>query len=241
MATRTPIYQRVKDRLREQIDTGSLVAGQRISSEKDLAGEYGCSRLTVHRALRELADEGLLVRNRRAGTLVAERDSSVVLVGVPRVQEEVARLGTDYRYELLSTRHAAPPDAVAGLLRVSPGAGMLQVVARHWAGDRVFQHEDRWINCEIAPEALEVDFSALGPHDWLRENVPHSCVDHDIRAVAADPDLAGAMQLVPGAVLLRVRRLAHLTVQRVTFAALHYPGDLGVLRSETQGYSLNAP
>lgn len=236
---KTPLYLVVKETLREKIDTGVLMTGEKIASEEALADEFGCSRLTVHRALRELADEGLVVRRRRAGTQVAPRDTGGVLIRVPGIREEVEGLGLPYRYEFLSRRHAAPRPAVSALLRAAPGARMLRVVSRHWAGDRVFQHEDRWINLDVAPGVLEVDFTVTGANDWLLGHVAFSCVDHEISALCADAKQAGALGTAPGAALLRVRRLTHLAVRRVTYAVLLHPGDLFALRSETRAYSLN--
>lgn len=237
---KTPLYQIVKDSLRAQIDTGELMTGARIDSEEVLADAFGCSRLTVHRALRELADEGLLVRNRRAGTQVAERDTGGVLIRVPRIREEVEALGLAYRYELLARRHAAPSRLVAGLLRVGVGRRMLQVVSRHWASERVFQHENRWINVDEADGALDVDFSEVSANDWLLKNAAYSCIDHEISALCADAETADDLRVAEGAALLQVRRLTHLAKKRVTYAVLMHPGDLLTLRSETRAYSLNA-
>lgn len=240
MSGKIPIYQVVKESLREKIDTGILTTGERISSEEELASEFGCSRLTVHRALRELADEGLVVRRRRAGTLVAPRDSGEVMFRVPRIREEIEALGLSYRYEFLDRRHGVPRAAVLKLLRVEGRRKMLRIVARHWAGDRVFQHEDRWLNLDIVPDAVDVDFSAASAYDWLYEHAPYSCIDHEISAITADAPTAFALDVDEGAALLRIRRLTHLTVRRVSYAVLLHPGDLFTVRSETRGYSLNS-
>lgn len=117
---------------------------------------------------------------------------------------------------------------------------MLLVVSRHWAGDRVFQHECRWINLDVAEGAEEIDFSDVSANDWLLKNVAYSCVDHEISALCADDEAAAVLGVAKGAALLRVRRLTHLAAKRVTYAVLLHPGDLLTLRSETRAYSLNA-
>ncbi|MCQ4034039.1 GntR family transcriptional regulator, partial [Klebsiella pneumoniae] len=43
-----------------------------IPSEAELVAQFGFSRMTINRALRELTDEGLLVRLQGVGTFVAE-------------------------------------------------------------------------------------------------------------------------------------------------------------------------
>lgn len=237
---KTPLYQVVKESLREKIDTGVLTTGARIASEETLADQFGCSRLTVHRALRELADEGLLIRNRRAGTQVAARDDGEVLIRVPGLRDEVEALGLSYRYELISRRVAVPRSAVSVMLRVADGARMLHVVSRHWAGDKVFQFEDRWINTALAHGALDADFTRISAHDWLSQNTAFSCVDHEISACCATAEQARRLDVARGAALLQVRRLTHLAMERVTYAVHLHRGDLFTLRSETRGYSLNS-
>ncbi|MGI9520367.1 MAG: GntR family transcriptional regulator [Hyphomicrobiaceae bacterium] len=240
MSDNSPIYKIVKDSLREKIDTGVLAIGERIASEEVLASEFGCSRLTVHRALRELANEGLLVRNRRAGTQVASRNSGGVLIRIPRVREEIEAQGQNYRYEFLRRRYAVPRKSVATLLRVSKDRKMLNVTCRHWAGNRVFQYEDRWINVDIAHGSLDIDFRSTSANEWLLDNVASSCVDHEISATIADQASASVLLIEEGAALLRIRRLTHLTVRRMTYAVLLHPGDLLMLRSEAHDYSLNS-
>lgn len=55
------------------IDSGELPVGARISSGEDLAAQWGVSRHTAHRAIEELQRQGIVVRQRRWGTVVANR------------------------------------------------------------------------------------------------------------------------------------------------------------------------
>ncbi|MBM4431423.1 MAG: GntR family transcriptional regulator, partial [Chloroflexi bacterium] len=66
-----PLYFQVKEAVRAMVARGELRPGDMLPSEVCLSEELGISRLTVHRALRELVAEGLLVRQRAKGTFVA--------------------------------------------------------------------------------------------------------------------------------------------------------------------------
>lgn len=61
------VYQAVL----EQIADGRLQPGQKLPPEAQMAHLLGVSKVTAHRALRELADDGYLRRVPRAGTFVA--------------------------------------------------------------------------------------------------------------------------------------------------------------------------
>jgi GntR family transcriptional repressor for pyruvate dehydrogenase complex len=71
---RAPQYQQLADKLRHQILSGELVAGQRLPAEPELMGSYGVSRSTWREALRTLAAENLVVATRgvTGGTFVVE-------------------------------------------------------------------------------------------------------------------------------------------------------------------------
>ncbi|MGB7321778.1 MAG: UTRA domain-containing protein [Albidovulum sp.] len=227
-----PLYQQIKSRLKAQVVSGKLLQGALLPSETELAGHYDCSRLTVHRALRELAEEGVVERRRRAGTRVAMRGNTGLMIRLSRITDEISRRGFAYRYELLETRFAAPPDPIAKLLDVRNGDAHLHVRCLHWANNRVFQFEDRWINADVVPAVSAQSFEKMSPSLWLLDNVPLSELEHDIAAISASPTIAATMRLPENTALLEITRRSTWNKRRVSHARLTYPGDLFRLRSE---------
>ncbi|VTN06484.1 Uncharacterized HTH-type transcriptional regulator yurK [Raoultella ornithinolytica] len=71
-----PFYEKVKQAISEKIQRGVWRPHDRIPSEAELVAQFGFSRMTINRALRELTDEGLLVRLQGVGTFVAEPKGS---------------------------------------------------------------------------------------------------------------------------------------------------------------------
>jgi DNA-binding transcriptional regulator YhcF (GntR family) len=67
----TPIFQRIKDYLLAQIAAGQWKEGDVIPSEQALVKQFGVSRMTVNRAVRELTAEQVLTRRQGSGTFVA--------------------------------------------------------------------------------------------------------------------------------------------------------------------------
>ena len=68
----TPTYRQINSAILDRIRGGEWEAGDLIPREAALSLEFGCARATMNRALRELADDGVVERRRRAGTRVAE-------------------------------------------------------------------------------------------------------------------------------------------------------------------------
>ncbi len=71
-------YSDIKSLVREAIVRGRFKPNDRLPADYDLAKQYSTSRLTVHRALRELANEGLIHRSPRRGTLVSDPKKHIV-------------------------------------------------------------------------------------------------------------------------------------------------------------------
>ncbi|MCV2873070.1 GntR family transcriptional regulator [Defluviimonas sp. WL0050] len=229
-----PLYKAVKTTLLDRIRSGDLAFGDPLPNDADLAEEFGCARLTVYRAMRELADEGYVERRRRAGTRVATRASRGVQLSIARVDEEIFARNAVYRYERLLREKAVPPAAVVTAFALKAGQKALHIRCRHWADDRVFQLEDRWINLEAVPEAAERPFLHYGPNHWLLEHVPFSEVHHDISAVCADAADAEGLKVAVGHALLRLGRTTVSKAGCITVADLKHPGELFSLCSDPQ-------
>lgn len=67
-----PKYEQVKLALLEDISRGSYVPGRSFITEREVCRRFGVSRITAVRALNELVQSGVLVRQQGRGTFVAE-------------------------------------------------------------------------------------------------------------------------------------------------------------------------
>src|SRR4051794_19761134 len=88
-----PLYLGVKTMITARIQAGEWPPRHRIPSEHELVADLGVSRMTVNRALRELAQEGVLVRVQGLGTFVAEGKSQSNILDVKNIADEIAERG----------------------------------------------------------------------------------------------------------------------------------------------------
>lgn len=77
-----PKYRRVEEDLRYRVTSGVLKQGDQLPSESELCVQYDVSRITIRRAIQELAIEGYLYSVSGKGTFVAEWEAGVE-VGPP--------------------------------------------------------------------------------------------------------------------------------------------------------------
>lgn len=210
---------------RRRILAGEWKPGDTIPAEADLARVWGTSRATVNRALRTLAEEGLLDRRRKAGTTVMEPSLRPATFEVPLMREEVERTGQRYRYQLVEVSEPPMTDYVRERLMIRRSPRVLRVLARHLAGGRPFAWEERWINGGTVPEALRVDWARNSPNEWLLKNVPFTRVDVALCASMAGPRSAKALGCDEGDALLSLERTTWRAQWSVTFVNFAYaPG-----------------
>lgn len=70
--TETPLYLQIMEQIKAQIASGTLKAGQKLMSVRELAFEAGVNPNTVQKALSELEREGLLYSERTSGRFVSD-------------------------------------------------------------------------------------------------------------------------------------------------------------------------
>ena len=110
----------------------------------------------------------------------------------------------------------------------------LHLRCRHWAGERVHQVEDRWINLETVPTARDADFEAAGPNEWLIRAMPLSRVEHVFSAAIATPEEAELLGIAPGDAVFVAERRTWIDGRAITRARLLHPGATHRLVARTR-------
>ena len=157
----SPRYQQVKDFILSRITSGDWPPNTRIPSETELVGSSGVSRMTVNRALRELAAEGLLIRIQGVGTFVASPKPQSALLEIRSIAHEVRdRGGTHSSKVLVLARDRASPK-LAVAMGLAPNAEVFHSVLIHLENGQPVQYADRYVNPAVAPDYLKQDFTAM--------------------------------------------------------------------------------
>jgi GntR family histidine utilization transcriptional repressor len=219
------LHQRILDEIAGKILSGAWPPGHRIPFEHELTATYGCSRMTVNKALSELARAGLIERKRKSGSTVTRPRSQAAVLEIHDIRTEVEALGLAYRYELLLRQRRKAIAAERADIGLPAGAAVVAVKARHLAGGQPFCLEDRLISLDAVPLAAQEDFASIAPGAWLIGHVPWSAAEHTIRAVAADEQAAKELGITAGAACLVVERRTWSADKPVTFVRLTYAGD----------------
>lgn len=216
----TTTFREVMAEIVQRITEGPWGPGTLLPGEVELAEEFGVSRTTMNRALREVSELGFLDRKRKAGTRVRMAPIRQARFEMPVVRAEIEKTGAVYAYQLVSREIVAAPDWLRERMRLKARARVVHLLCLHFADGVAFQLEDRWINASALPQALQQDFSEVGPNEWLVATVPFSEVEISFLAAAADAVMVAHLDHVLGDPVFCVERATWWQNAAVTLVTL---------------------
>ncbi len=190
----TPLYKQVKERIVARILAGEWPQGQRLPSENQLTGDLGISRMTAHRALRELTGEGWLTRIQGAGTYVAESKAQSALMEIRNIREEIAERGHTHSCEVVLLAEEKANAEVAHALEIDAGKPVYHSVLVHKEGRQPIQVEDRHVNPAFAPNYLKQDFTRVTAFEYLGQLGPLDAAEHVIEALLPNETNRGLLR-----------------------------------------------
>ncbi|RDK06955.1 histidine utilization repressor [Cupriavidus lacunae] len=221
-----PLYARVKQHISSRIADGSWPPHHRVPSETELVESLGVSRMTVHRALRELTAEGMLVRLQGVGTFVAEPKRRTALYAVNNIAEDIASRGHRHHARVISLKAERAGPAQAAALEVALEERVFHSVIVHYEDDVAIQLEDRYVNAAVAPDYLAQDFTSETPYQYLSRVAPLTEGEHVVEAVLALPEECELLAIQRGEPCLLIRRRTWSAGRVVTSVRLVHPGSL---------------
>lgn len=216
-------WQSVRTDVLDRIRSGEWAPGELIPTEQELAKELSCARATVNRALRELADSGIVERRRKVGTRVATTPSRRTTLEISVIRHEIEATGAEYGYSLTQCEIVTPPAHVARNLQVGPDARVIMAKAQYLADGQPHCCEVVWLSIDALPPVGPEDFAVAAPHEWLARNVALTHGRFTILAEGASGDCARNLRVASGTPVLTIERINWSDSLPVSFARQFYP------------------
>jgi GntR family histidine utilization transcriptional repressor len=214
--TSLPLHERIRSEIEAKILDGALAPGDRIPIEHELMRDYGCSRMTVSKALSALAASGLIERRKRAGSFVAQPRVHSMVLDIPDLASEVAGRGQSYEYRLIKRQVRPPTFDKTNEQELARGGHLLELRGLHLADGVPLAVEDRLISLAAVPDMQEADLSTQSPGAWLLTHVPWTEAETRISSVNADAETARKLKVSVGTACLSVERWTWRSDERVT-------------------------
>jgi GntR family transcriptional regulator len=206
-----PKYHQIYLVLREQLHEGRIVNG--LPGELALMRQFGVARVTIRRALQELAGEGLITRERGRGT----RPLETAQAAQPRVKtthltgllENLVATSLNTTVRVLEVSLLGASAEVAQALRLAPGEPVQKAVRVRSTREGPLSHITTWVPADLAPfgkrELAKKPILMLLEESGVRVGGAHQTIS----ARLADAQVAAHLGVAVGSALLAVRRLIH--------------------------------
>jgi len=223
-----PLYAQVKEVLRHEIGR-SMQPGDLLATEPELEKRFNVSRITVRRALDELAAEGLVVRRQGLGTFVRERPITQELTTLLSWTTAMRQLGYEPQTVQCEIDVVEPDDALRRMLQLDA----LQKVMRIWRV-RHASGQPLCIMTNYLPEGVVPNLE----HDGLKDdsvyatlaaqNLTLVSVEDTVEARAATEREIELLALPAWCPLLQVTR--------ISYNAANQPIDVAIVASRADRY-----
>lgn len=221
-----PLYVQLREHIGQAIRTGRFAPGEALPSERDLAEMSRVSRITVRKAVQDLANSGLLVQRQGSGTSVAPAGKRVEqsLSRLTSFSEDMALRGKKVRSEWLERGLFVPSLEETITLGLKPHDNVARISRLRFADDIPLAIERASLSPIHLPDPDAV-VSSLYAHLDSRGCKPVRAIQR-IRAVNLEPQDAALLGLEAGAAGLSIERTSYLeSGQVLEFTQSKYRGD----------------
>jgi GntR family transcriptional regulator len=224
----TPLYHQVHLVLRERIEQGYYGLNDVLPSEMVIAREFHVSRITVARAINDLAQIGLVERRRGSGTRIVMRDvTPPVAANIDGLLESLTEMGSRTQAKVLEFGFVLPTAEVQRELQVGVEELVQRAVRVRSYNGEPFSYLTSFVPGYIGQHVNEDDMNAVSLLSILeKNNVKIGSARQSFSATLADPRTGGALAITVGSPLLSITRtVLDLKKRPVEFVRILYRID----------------
>ena len=206
----TALHRQIFVLLREEIARGVYAASGVLPKEEALCERFSVSRITVRRALADLAHLNLIERRHGKGSYVRSDALTARVIPSLSVIDSLHKTAIETEVKVLKVEQAEPPSDIAAMLQLAPGTRATRALRlRSIAGVPVMLTE-AWVPADVG---RKVTAAALRKKPLylilMDQGVRFGRVVQEITTQLADPTRAGWLQVETGSPMLKMMRLMH--------------------------------
>lgn len=207
-ATKEPLYHQLYLVLKNSIMNGTVEMGSQMPTEQQLSDTFDLSRITVKRAMDELAADNLIARRRGKGSHVTyEYQPEPVKAPLVGMLENVEEMGKHSQVKVLSMDELVPPADVRSVLGLDTNRRATKVVRVR--SNEVGSPYAYYVSWTLTPKSgfTKENIENKTRLSILRENgIRVSKVEQTLGAESAQEDVASLISVAIGSALLSLTR-----------------------------------
>ncbi len=224
--SKAPLHSQVERMMRELIEQPAFGNGEFLPKEVDIAEKLGVARNTVRHAISKLVNEGLLVRKKGVGTIVAARRIPTRLDSWWSFTKEMKAKGIDVVNFELEVQILPADEEVAAALHIKAGLKIVQVLRLRGTSAGPSLLTISWFHPRLKMTGTE-DFSKP-LYQMLEEDfgVIASVSREEISAINAEVALAEKFEVEVGdPILFRKRIVSDTDGRLIEYNKVYYKGE----------------
>jgi len=207
-----PLHRQLFLVLHDEIARGALAPGDVLPTEQTLCTQFGVSRITVRRALADLAGAGLIERRHGVGSFVCDQPPSRRNTGggsyMGSYMDELRQTEFETEVDVIELDVRAVPTAIAGQLGRKRALHVLRLRRERRTSEPLMITE-AWLPEDLSDTITEDALSRAPLYRLLADaGVELDRVQHEITAEIAGPRNAHLLNTAIGSALIRLNRLA---------------------------------
>ncbi|HEY4687712.1 MAG TPA: GntR family transcriptional regulator [Anaerolineae bacterium] len=209
-----PFYVQLEEILRTEIERGQLKPGERLPGEFELCQRYDVSRTVVRQALRDLTDEGLIVRDKGKGTFVAEPKISESLVQkLTGFYQDMVDRGFTPITQVLKQEVVPASEKVAGYLGLKPDTSVIEIQRLRFIQDEPIVLVTSFLPYALCPQLAHADLTKRSLYAFLEKEAGLFIARgrRTIEAVPASESEARLLLVERGAPLIKLDSVSYLS------------------------------
>jgi len=166
-----PFYYQIREQLRQQITSGQLEHGDMLPSEAQICTETGISRMTARQALTQLANEGLVIRQRGRGTFVAAPKATLDSSQFPlqSYTELLCQIGMQAGAVVLAQVVEPATEVVAAQLKVTSSDPVVRITRQRLMRDEPMSLETSFYPHSYCPGLASLDLTNQSVYRLIEE------------------------------------------------------------------------
>ena len=219
------LYDKIKKSIIREIDAGRLRPDDKVASETQLAKQFNASRMTANRALKELTEEGRIVRVQGVGSFVAPPKPDAALLEIKSIAAEINEWGGVHSCDILLLREEPVEPDIAVKMNLETGTPVYHSIIIHKDRGVAVQYSERFVNPKIAPAYLDQDFKQTTPSDYLLETAPVQQAEHIIEAVLSSKPVQRQLKIKASEPCICLTRRTWSHDRVATYSRIISPGS----------------
>ncbi len=205
-----------------------LRPGDKLPTEDALIDEYGVSRITVRRAIQNLASRGFIVTKRGVGSFVATPALRQPLTALTSFVEDMDMHGLNTTARVLVVEEITAPAHVREALELPLGAKVVHIDRVRLAAGQPVSLDETYLPLYLGRLVAQDDLENEPIFDLLEKRHNTALVEaaYALKASTADSPTAAALDVDEGSAIFRIERTSFTTAQKpIDYEILHYRGD----------------